>query len=426
MPLSDGAAPDLARLRTASWLRGDGIGAVMAAIAAGGYRVRAVGGVVRNTLLGEPVTDIDLATDAAPDVVMALAKAAGLGVAPTGLAHGTVTVIVAHEPFEVTSLRRDVETDGRRAVVAFTDDWAEDARRRDFTINALYADGDGALYDPLGGLEDLRARRVRFIGDAHDRIREDYLRILRFFRFHARYGEGAMDRDGLAACVRLRAGLFRLSAERVRTELLKLVLAPRAVAALQVMADCGLLGQILAGVGNPQRLARLIAIEEALAMAPDPIARLAALAVHSPADADRLASLLKLSNAEAARLKFLAANLAAPATALRPEMPARAQRAALYRLGAERYRGAVVIAWLMAYAAHDRADWAALYHLPVRWTPPRFPIDGRDVMAIAPGVKGPHIGAALAAVEAQWIAADFAPSREALLALLADQLGSAC
>ena len=213
--------------------------AVLAALRRAGHEGRIVGGAVRNALMGKPVADIDIATPATPEQVMRAATAAGLHVIPTGLQHGTVTVVANHVPHEVTTLRRDVATDGRHATVAFTQDWAADAARRDFTINALYCDADGTVHDPLGGYPDLVARRVRFIGSADQRIAEDYLRILRFFRFHAEYASGPLDAGGLAACVRGRDGLARLSAERIRAEMLKLILAPGALAALEAWRRTG-------------------------------------------------------------------------------------------------------------------------------------------------------------------------------------------
>ncbi|MBN9263737.1 MAG: CCA tRNA nucleotidyltransferase, partial [Hyphomicrobium sp.] len=232
-------------LAGAPWLERPETRAVLSALAAAGHEARIVGGTVRNALLGEPVTDVDIATTATPDETMAAARAAGLDAIPTGVSHGTVTIVAHHVPFEVTTLREDVETFGRHARVAFTADWAADARRRDFTINALYCDANGTISDPLGGLADLAARRVRFIGDARERIREDALRILRFFRFHARYSAEAIDAEGLAACAAERHLLAKLSAERVRAELLKLLDAPGAARAIAVMAAYGFIVEIL-------------------------------------------------------------------------------------------------------------------------------------------------------------------------------------
>ncbi len=294
---------ELPSLAGADWLVRPQTRAVFDALAAGGFAARAVGGAVRNALLGRPVVDIDIATPARPEQVMAAARAAGLAAVPTGLAHGTVTVIADHVAHEVTTLREDVETHGRHATVAFTDDWAADARRRDFTINALYCSADGEVFDPLGAEADLAARRVRFIGEARQRIREDYLRILRFFRLTAEYGEGPPDPDSLAACVAEREGLARLSAERVRQELLRLLAAPRGPELVRAMQDYGVLAYVLPAAPRPALLARLAAIEAALGLAGDAVLRLAALAVELPDDADRLRDRLRLSNEEHAQAR---------------------------------------------------------------------------------------------------------------------------
>ena len=257
-PTTAGKPPSLAG---SDWLVRPETRAVFTALAARGFEARAVGGAVRNALLGHPVVDVDIATPARPDEVIAAAKAAGLTPVPTGIAHGTVTVVANHVPYQVTTLREDVETHGRHATVAFTGDWAADARRRDFTLNALYCNAEGRVFDPLSGYADLAARRVRFIGDARERIREDYLRILRFFRLTAEYGEGPPDADGLVACVREREGLARLSAERVREELFRLLAARRGPELVRAMFDHGLLALLLAvcttaGAARPRRRRR--------------------------------------------------------------------------------------------------------------------------------------------------------------------------
>ncbi len=303
-PSSDVAASASAppRLTGAAWLAGTETQAVFAALHTKGFAARAVGGAVRDALMGRPVADVDIATDARPEQVTRAVEAAGLRAVPTGLAHGTVTVVAGDRHFEVTTLRRDVETHGRHATVAFTDDWAEDARRRDFTLNALYCSADGEVYDPLGGYPDLLARRVRFIGVPAERIREDYLRILRFFRQTADYGEGPADAEGLAACVRERAGLARLSGERVREELLRLLAAPRGPEIAALMQDYGLMPAVLGAAPRPTLLARLAAIEEACGLAPDAALRLAALAVEVEEDALRLRERLRLSNEQTEKL----------------------------------------------------------------------------------------------------------------------------
>jgi poly(A) polymerase len=366
---------------------------------------------VRNALAGRPVADVDLATDARPEEVMAAAEAAGLKAIPTGLSHGTVTVVAGEHPYEITTLRKDVETHGRHATVAFTDDWAEDARRRDFTLNALYCGADGTVLDPLGGYPDLAARRVRFIGDARARIREDYLRILRFFRLTAEFAEGHADAEGLAACVRERAGLAILSAERVRVELLRLLAAPRGPEIAALMQDYGLLPAVLGAAPRPTLLARLAAIEAALRLAPDAVLRLAALAVEIPEDAERLRDRLRLSNEQAAKL--LRASWGSPDADVSPSRPEASARVYLYILGAEVYCERVLILWARSGAAPEDASWRYRSSLPDRWSIPRFPLKGADVLAL--GVPaGPRVGEVLRALEESWIAGDFTADEAAL------------
>jgi poly(A) polymerase len=404
------------RLTGAGWLDRPETQAVFAALAAAGFTARAVGGSVRNALAGRPVIDVDIATDARPEEVMRAAEAAGLKAAPTGLAHGTVTVVAGGHPYEVTTLRRDVESHGRHATVAFTDDWSEDARRRDFTLNALYCSADGTVFDPLGGYPDLAARRVRFIGDAGERIREDYLRILRFFRLTAEFAEGPADAEGLAACVRERAGLAILSAERVRVEFLRLLAAPRGPEIAALMQDYGLLPAVLGAAPRPTLLARLAAIEAALGVAPDPVLRLAALAVEIPEDAERLRGRLRLSNEQAARLARGAPWREADIGPASPEATARAW---LYRLGAAAYRERVLLAWTRAGDPPDSDAWLHRLALPERWPPPRFPLKGADALAL--GVSaGPRVGEVLRTVEDWWIAGNFAADESALRARLAE------
>ncbi len=397
-------------LKDAEWLKRPETGRVFAALQDPAVETRAVGGAVRDTLLGLPVREIDLATTARPDQVMALARKAGLKAVPTGIEHGTVTVIADGVPFEVTTLRRDVETFGRHATVAFTENWEEDARRRDFTLNALYADSDGTVFDPLGGYADLVAGRVRFIGDAEARINEDYLRILRFFRFNAYYGKGPLDPAGLQAAVRLRAGLDQLSAERVAGELRKLLVAPQAMRAVDALFDYGLLSGVLGGVPRLERLKRLIAIEEKVGTVPDAMTRLAALAVFVDEDADRLAVRLRLSNAEQTVLRLGAADHAN--SGLPDE---RAARRELYRLGPKDYPGYALIAWANSGAPTDNQDWRNALRLTERWQAPSFPLRGSDITQLG-DLEGPEIGAILRRLEAEWIAGDFALSREKLLA----------
>jgi len=410
--------PPPPRLAGSAWLVRPQTQAVFAALASQGFAARAVGGAVRNALLGLPVTDIDIATPAKPQEVMAAARAAGLHAVPTGIDHGTVTVLADHVPHEVTTLRRDVETHGRHATVAFTDDWEEDARRRDFTINALYCSAQGEVFDPLGAYADLAAHRIRFIGDAGQRIREDYLRILRFFRFNAEYAKGQPDAEGLGACVAEREGLARLSAERVRQEMLRLLMAPRGPELVRAMQDYGVLAYVLPAAPHPELLARLAAIEAGLGRGADAMLRLAALAVEIAEDADRLRERLRLSNDEHARLGLAAT----PMPDLDPAAPGRLARACLYAEGEAAYRGRVLIAWARSGAPPASAAWRERLALPERWAAPRFPLGGADVMAL--GVPaGPRIGEVLRALEAWWIAGDFAADEAALRARLHQVVG---
>lgn len=391
-----------------AWLESAALQKVLAAFKAAGIEARIVGGAVRNSLIGRPVTDIDIATPALPEDVIRIARSSGLGAHPTGIAHGTITVVADAVPFEVTTLRRDVETDGRRAVVAFTSAWEDDASRRDFTINALYCSADGTVYDPVGGLADLRERRVRFIGDPAERIREDYLRILRFFRFAAEFGNSELDPAGLAAAKRLKDGLRRLSPERIRSEILKLLAGPKAAEIVRIMHAAGILDVIFATPLDPDCLARLQAIEAALGQPPDVLARLAALAVPDANQASDLAKRLRLSNAEAERLEEAARGDAA----FDPAVPEAAAQAALYRMGADAYRRAVRVAWARSGAPANDSGWRARTLLPDRWKPPVMPFAGSDVVAegVAPG---PQVGAVLKSFENWWIASGF-PDDKAL------------
>lgn len=376
----------------AAFLGDPAFGRVMTALERDGDQARVVGGAVRNTLLGEPVDDIDIATTAPPETVVARAAAAGLKPVPTGLAHGTVTVVAAGRAFEVTTLRADVETDGRHAVVAFSRDWQQDARRRDFTMNAVYADADGRLFDPVGGVDDALARRVRFIGDPAGRIAEDYLRILRFFRFHARYGEGAPDPAGLAAAVDMKDGLDRLSRERVGTEMGKLVLAKSAVSVLSDMQSAGILSSVLKGDGDVARLGAVIAGAARQGAAAGLELRLAALAI----DHAGLAEALRLSNREKKRIEAIDVWCAAFARRL----DAVAIKEAVYRAGNE-----VAFDALLLAAATSRSEAPAdLVDLARHFAAPPFPVTASLLMAegYAPG---PALGEELRRREADWIAA---------------------
>ncbi|NIJ49587.1 CCA tRNA nucleotidyltransferase [Rhizomicrobium electricum] len=372
---------------------------------------RFVGGVVRNALLGKPVSDIDVATPHPPEKVRALLEAAGLKAVPTGIEHGTITAVVNGKPFEVTTLRRDVETDGRRAVVAFTTDWAEDAQRRDFTMNALYADRDGEVYDHVGGVADLEAGRVRFVGDPAARIREDYLRILRLFRFHAWYGQGGLDVDALVAVEQEKAGLAKLSGERIAKEMLKLLEAANPVAVLVAMGETGVLAEVLPGAPDIMRLKRLAAADASAALPPDGVLRLAALLPRDKAVAQAVAKRWKLSNAHTDRLT----DLAEAGETVTPYLSTHDVAKLLYKLGPERFRDRVRLAW--AEAPQAFVQWRTFLASANEWQRPVFPLSGDDVMA-AGVVKGRAVGQVLSEVESWWIengfTADIAAVQNAL------------
>lgn len=397
------------RAASAGWLSWPQLREIFAALTVDGATVRAVGGAVRDTLLGRKVSEVDLAIDTGPETVLELARRAGIKAVATGLDHGTVTLVSDGRAFEVTTLRADVETDGRHARVEYTGDWEGDARRRDFTINALYMDADGTLLDPLGGLADIEQRRIRFIGDAGERIREDYLRILRFFRFVSELEPRTLDAEALAACARERGGLKQLAAERIRQELVRLLMGPDAMRALQAMFDHGLLIDILGGVPMLSRLSRLVDIESGLGRTPDPMMRLNALAVWVPEDASRLAGRLRLSRTEVATLG--AANRYG---ALSRGMGEEAAKAALYRGGADYWLACVLQAWASSGDDAGDVEWRALFNLPGRWTAPEFPLDGKDIIAL--GVSpGRQVGETLGKLEAAWIDSGFAMGRDDLL-----------
>jgi poly(A) polymerase len=366
-----------------------------------GEEARIVGGAVRNVLLRLPVHEVDIATTALPEEVVRRVEAAGWKAVPTGIEHGTVTVLVGGKPFEVTTLRRDVETYGRKAKVVFGRDWVADATRRDFTINALSLSADGQLHDYVDGLADLAAHRVRFIGDPAQRITEDYLRILRFFRFHAWYGAGTPDPEGLHACIRGRAGIDSLSRERVRTELLKLLLVPHATPTLALMTETGLLGNVLGGVALLASFENMVKVEATAGVEADPVRRLGALSVWVAEDGERLAQRLRLSNADAERLTALERWWRVSS-----ELGGTSARALLYRLGPQHFIDQVLVAWSRSAASAGDRAWRALAELPRIWNAPEFPLRAADFMARG-FAAGPALGAAMRAAEQAWIAADF-------------------
>jgi poly(A) polymerase len=402
------------RVLNAPWLPSGPTSRVLSLLNGNGEEARVVGGAVRNALLGIPVGDIDIATTALPEEVIRRAKAAGIKSVPTGIDHGTVTLVIDAHPFEVTTLREDTETFGRKAKVAFGRDWVADARRRDFTINALSVGAEGVVHDYVGGLGDIAARRVRFIGEAQKRIAEDYLRILRFFRMHAAFGAGEVDRVGYLACIAGRDGLVTLSAERLRMEMLKLLVADGAVGALTVMADGGLLQMIVGGVAYVGPFAAMIAAERELGLKPDAIRRLAALAVAVTEDARRVAAKLRLSNAEAKVLDAMGHRW----WRLNGLDEARARRL-LYRLGEDSYRNRLMLAWARAGSDADPASWRAFATLPQRWRAPQFPLKAADFLARGVA-EGPALGQVLTLAEDAWLAADF-PLDPAALGAIADQ-----
>ncbi|HEY5048114.1 MAG TPA: CCA tRNA nucleotidyltransferase [Rhizomicrobium sp.] len=392
-----------------AWMQAPETRAVLEALTRDGGAARFVGGAVRDALSGRAVKDIDIATPLIPAEVVRRLEAAGIAAHPTGLEHGTVTAVANGHAFEVTTLRRDVTTDGRHAIVAYTDDWAEDAKRRDFTVNALYAAPDGELFDYAGGIGDLEAGRIRFIGDAPSRIREDYLRILRLFRFHAWYGQGEIDAEALRAAAGEKAGLARLSAERVQKELLRLLEAADPAAMLRAMAAAGILAEILPQAANIARLANLAAIDGANFFTADPVLRLAALLPGDAGAANAAADRLRLSNPDRARIE----DLAGAREKIVSYLSIRDVRRLLYRLDAQRFRDRVRLAWAADAKRSTTMQWRALLALADAWERPRFPLTGREVMT-AGVAEGPLVGRILAEVEDWWVDSDFTPDEFSL------------
>src|SRR6266404_1649400 len=366
------------RIAPQPWMVEPATQAVLAALSSGGVEARFVGGAVRDALLGRPIGDIDIATPAPPERIIELLEKSGIKVVPTGLAHGTVTAIVPPRQFEITTLRRDVETYGRRARVAFDADWAADAARRDFTINAIFLAADGTIHDPVGGLADLRAHRIRFVGDPAARIAEDVLRLLRYYRFEARFGRGGGDPQARLACRAAAHVLPSLSAERVAQELTKLLETPDPLPVLHMMQEDSVLAVILREAKRLDRLQQMIAIEPEA----DPLRRLAALIEVDAAGAIAVAERLRFSNAWRDRLRGLA-----PPWAVDPRANGRAQRRALYRLGAGRYSDIALLQ--AAEGAMSGERLTELLALARNWIPPVFPLTGHDVtrLGIRPGEK---------------------------------------
>ena len=396
------------RIALQPWMVEPATTAVLGALSAGGAEARFVGGSVRDALLGGPIGDIDIATTAPPERVTELLEKRSIKVVPTGLAHGTVTAIagIPSRHFEITTLRRDVETYGRRARVAFDADWAADAARRDFTINAIFLAPDGTIDDPVGGLADLRARRIRFVGDPAKRIAEDVLRLLRYYRFEARFGTGGGDPGARAACRAAAHLLPRLSAERVAQELVKLLETTDPTRALHMMREDRVLDVILPEARRIDRLQQIIATEPN----PDPLRRLAALIEVDAAGADIVAERLRFANSWRDRLHGLA-----PPWLLDPRADRAAQRQTLYRLGVERYRDSALL--IAAAGGTTRERLTKLLTFAQEWVPPVFPLSGRDVTAL--GIPpGERVGKLLDAIHDWWVAGDFTADRNSCLTRL--------
>ncbi|MTI43593.1 poly(A) polymerase [Roseibium hamelinense] len=405
------------RLQDAPWLFAPGIQRVFEAVEQDGDRARAVGGAVRNAILGQPVSDIDIATTAVPKAVVDRVQAAGLKAVATGIDHGTVTVISEGVPYELTTLRQDIETFGRQARVHFGTDWRLDAQRRDFTLNALYADRNGRLFDPLGGLADCRAGIVRFIGDPDQRIREDYLRILRFFRMHAAYGTGPLDPEGLDACARQRDGLRHLSAERIGAEMKKLVSAREAPYCIQEMEDRGLLEITTGGISRTADFAALRSLDEYAEEASHPPLCFTVLAGFVSEDLHRVADRFRLSNLDRKRV----ASALKATSFLEPSLQPRHLREALVDVGRQAAIDGLLMIWARtranAGAKFDEHSFAAALDSLRSLDVPVFPVAGNDLLG-AGLTPGPDLGRTLEHLRSRWRASDFRLSKTELLELL--------
>ena len=398
------------------WMDAPDTVALFNAFSAGGASVRFVGGCVRDAVLGRDVSDIDLATDAVPDRVIKLLDEKNIRAVPTGIDHGTITAIPDQRPFEITTLRQDVETDGRRAEVKFSKDWAVDASRRDFTMNGLSADPDGTVYDYVDGLSDLRAGRVRFIGAAEERITEDYLRILRFFRFHASYASTIPDAEALQACREAASHVEKLSGERVWQELSRILVIAEPMQVFGLMEDARILRLLLPVGRSASRLQALAALEGMVRLAPEPIRRLTALIQPDRQEASQIATRLRLSRAETSRLD----NLSASWGESRAGMPELALRRSLYTLGVDLFQDLILLDWAdqiarePSVAAGNILDWKGTWDAAHDWASPGFPVTGEDV--IAAGVEeGPDVGEILEDIEDWWIEQAFRPDRDGCL-----------
>ena len=405
---------DEQKIENAPWLNAAPLQTILGILNDHKEQARIVGGAVRNHLLARPIQDIDIAVKHPPQTVLQLAKKAGIKAIPTGLDHGTVTLVHNQQHFEVTTLREDIKTDGRHATVAFGTSWLQDAKRRDFTINALYLSSDGRLHDPLGtGLKDIAARRVRFIGDAKTRIKEDQLRILRFYRFAAHYHKGPLDREAVATTIQQRRGLTHLSKERIQSELIKLLQALQPRPVLQTLYQTGLLQQILASAPNWALLERLLAIESTLGQAANPILRLGIIAAYHQGDINRLGVRLALSKAEQTTLRLsLAERPFAKATESGPDI--KAHKKCHYQLGWASYQLAFMASWARSQQEPTSKTISDLFQTAESWPAHQFPLTGQDL--IHQGVKpGPELGALLSQLEELWLEEKMTPTKQDLL-----------
>jgi poly(A) polymerase len=384
------------------WLREPATQAVMTALGGETGDARFVGGCVRNALLMETVSDVDIATVHDPDEVTRRLQAADIKVVPTGIEHGTVTAITDGRHFEITTLRVDVATDGRRADVNFTEDWLKDAMRRDFTMNALYADLDGTVHDPLGKRDDLQARVVRFIGDPHDRIREDYLRVMRFFRFHAHYGNGDPDPVSLKACAEEKEGLAQLSAERVQAELLKTLGADEAGSAIRQMAATGILPLVFPEATRLERFEAVVDIEANQLFLSDPVLRLGSAVELSGEGVEALGARLRLSKKHTARIRAMQTDQ----TKIVCYLSMREVHRALYNMGVQCFKDRVMLGWATDKKGANAMQWRALLAMADSWVRPEFPLSG-SMMKAAGVPEGPEMGRVYREVEEWWVDAGF-------------------
>ncbi|MBT3360206.1 MAG: CCA tRNA nucleotidyltransferase [Rhodospirillales bacterium] len=412
------------KLGAQPWMGAPATRAVIAALRSGGADVRFVGGCIRDAFSNRPVRDVDIGTPDPPERVIELLEEAGLRALPTGIDHGTVSALVDNERFEITTLRLDLATDGRRAKVAFTNDWVADAARRDFTINAMSCTPDGDVYDPFGGIADLGNGIVQFVGNAQERIGEDYLRLLRFFRFYAEFGRPPVDRDALAACRQLAPELSRLSGERVRDEFLRILAAQNAADIILLMQGERVLEHIIPTELNIGRLRMMLWLDTTAirlkTVKPDPLRRLAALIETDADGATELAGRLKLSRRQAERLISMSSSGFKVSTKTEDAT----LRRAIYEAGGHAVRDWALLAWAGEMAVEPRREpdvtqgWVSVLETTQSWKPPTLPVSGADVTAL--GVdEGPEVGNLLRAVESWWIDEDFTPDREACLAELA-------